>query len=100
MPNIDLMKKILTLALFLVSFWMQAQNFQPRETWPFLYEQFMDGAARTRSGSLVTEARFNIGLQNSALLYIGKDGVIMKADMGSIYTARLGEDPNWIAGPF
>ena len=68
------------------------ESFKPRESWPFLYEEFMDGAARTRSGALVTEARFNIALQNSALLYIGKDGIIMKADMGSLYTARLGED--------
>lgn len=68
------------------------ESFKPRESWPFLYEEFMDGAARTRSGALVTEARFNIALQNSALLYIGKDGIIMKADMGSIHTARLGED--------
>lgn len=68
------------------------ESFKPRESWPFLYEEFMDGAARTRSGALVTEARFNIALQNSALLYIGKDGIIMKADMGSLYTARMGED--------
>lgn len=87
------MKRILCL-LFCVALSCPvfSQTYRPRETWPFLYEDFMDGAARTRSGALVTESRFNITLQNSALLYIGKDGIIMKADMGRIHTARIGED--------
>lgn len=87
------MKRILCL-LFCVALSCPvfSQTYRPRETWPFLYEDFMDGSARTRSGALVTEARFNIALQNSALLFIGNDGVIMKADMGQIHTARLGED--------
>lgn len=69
-----------------------SQSFSPRETWPFLYEEFMSGATRTKDGVLVTESRFNITAHDGALLYIGKDENIMKADMSRVYTAKLGED--------
>lgn len=69
-----------------------SQSFSPRETWPFLYEEFMSGATRTKDGVIVTESRFNITAHDGALLYIGKDENIMKADMSRVYTAKLGED--------
>ena len=69
-----------------------SQSFSPRETWPFLYEEFMSGATRTKDGALVTESRFNITAHDGSLLYIGKDEKIMKADMSRVYTAKLGDD--------
>lgn len=69
-----------------------SQSFSPRETWPFLYEEFMSGATRTKDGVLVIESRFNITAHDGALLYIGKDEKIMKADMSRVYTAKLGDD--------
>lgn len=88
------MKKILLLAFVLLfaADRLSAQKYEPHDTWPFVYEDFKEGAARTKSGALVSEAKFNISVQDGSLLYIGQDGVLMKADMQNIYTARLGED--------
>ena len=86
------MKKIFTIFLLLGTFGLKAQNNIPRETWPFLYEEFMSGATRTKDGALVTESRFNITAHDGSLLYIGKDEKIMKADMSRVYTAKLGDD--------
>lgn len=68
-----------------------AHAYEPRETWPFLYEEFREGTTRTRSGDLVSGAMFNITVTDSKLLYI-KDDTIMLADMGSVYTVGIGDD--------
>lgn len=87
------MKKIMTFLLgALMLFPTFAQEYSPRETWPFLYESFQPGAARTRDGSLVTESRFNVAVHDGSLMYIGKDEVIMRSDKSRIYTAKIGED--------
>jgi len=69
-----------------------SQDFRPRETWPFLYEEFQSGATRTLDGSLNTEARFNISVLDGSLLFVNTDEIIMRADMSRVYTARVGED--------
>lgn len=69
-----------------------SQDYEPRETWPFLYEEFQPGAARTRDGSLITEARFNVAVHDGSLMFVGQDDVIMRADMSRVYTAKVGED--------
>ncbi len=70
----------------------RAQTFEPRDSWPFLYEEFLSGATRTMDGSLTTDARFNVSVIDGSLLYIGNDDIIMKPDMTRVYTARLGND--------
>lgn len=75
-----------------------SQGYEPRETWPFLYETFQPGAARTRDGSLSTEARFNVALHDGSLMYVSEDGIIMRADMNKIYTAKVGDDVYLNAG--
>lgn len=71
---------------------LYAQKYEPRESWPFLYEKFQDGAARTSSGALVTEAPLNVSVVDGSLTYINDKGIIMRADMMRIYTAKIGED--------
>lgn len=87
------MKRIL---LFLVGMLLVcplfSQVYQPRDTWPFLYESFQSGVARTLDGTLTTEARFNVAIHDGTLMYIGEDGTILRADMTRVYTARVGED--------
>ena len=87
------MKRILLfIAGMLLACPLFSQAYQPRETWPFLYESFQSGVARTLDGTLTTEARFNIAVHDGTLMYIGKDGTIMRADMTRVYTARVGDD--------
>ena len=69
-----------------------SQTYQPRETWPFVYEEFLDGATRTLDGSLTSDAQFNVSVTDGSLLYISDDGIIRKPDMSRVYTAKVGED--------
>lgn len=69
-----------------------SQDFRPRETWPFLYEEFQSGAARTLDGSLNTEARYNVSVLDGTLLFVDANETIMRADMSRVYTTRIGED--------
>ena len=87
------MKKILLLQVLLLfaASAVYAQKYQPRETWPYVNDDFVDGAVRTRSGSLIEEAKLNVSVADGSLHYI-KDGVIMKVDMSTVYTARIGSD--------
>lgn len=83
---------ILAFAGLLAAFPLLAQDFKPRATWPFLYENFQPGASRSLDGTLTSDALFNVAVQDGALMYIGKDETIMRADMSRIYTARIGDD--------
>lgn len=86
------MKKILTFLFIFASLYLSAQEYKPRETWPFLYEYFTEGATRTRAGDLVSDAQFNISVLDGTLMYISKDNTIMQADMRSVFTARIGDE--------
>lgn len=89
------MKKTLFACAFLFFVFsgnLSAQGYEPHESWPFLYEKFQDGAARTNTGALVTEAPLNVSVADGSLIYINDKGIIMKADMTRIYTAKVGED--------
>lgn len=87
-------KSIFAFALLLFAFSgsISAQSYEPHESWPFLYENFQEGAARTNTGALVTEAPLNVSVADGSLIYINDKGIIMKADMSRIYTAKVGED--------
>lgn len=71
---------------------INAQEYNPTDTWPFLYLDFQPGMTRAKSGATLTEARFNITVNDGRLVYVGKDDVIMQLDMNEVYTARVGED--------
>ena len=83
---------IFAFAGLLVAFPLLAQDFKPRATWPFLYENFQPGASRSLDGTLTSDALFNVAVEDGALMYIGKDETIMRADMSRVYTVRIGDD--------
>lgn len=95
-------KKIIISAILLLSSLMAgaqlyqpkeswAPSHEPRESWPFLYDDFKEGTTRTRTGELISGALFNITATDSKLLYI-KDDTIMLADMSSVFTVRIEDD--------
>lgn len=87
------MKRILViLAGLLAAAPLFSQEFSPRETWPFVYEEFLPGAVRMPDGSFVQEGRYNIAVTDGSLLYVDDGGVIMRPDMTRVYTAKVGED--------
>ena len=88
------MKKIIIsfLTFVLACQAVAAQEFEPRETWPLVYENFQKGAARTVTGVLISDAQFNVSVMDGALLYVNKDNKIMNSDMSKVYTALIGDD--------
>lgn len=68
-----------------------SQEYHPRDTWPFLYEEFQPGTVRTRDGSL-TENRYNIAIHDGTLMFVNDEKIIMRADMTRVFTAKVGTD--------
>lgn len=69
-----------------------SQGYEPRDTWPFIYEDFLPGAVRSLDGTLVSEGEYNVAVHDGTLMYVGEDDVIMRPEMSRVYTARIGED--------
>lgn len=73
--------------------WFQAaaQNYdyKPRETWPYLLEEFTSGGIHTSGGANLNEGFYNISVVDGKLHFI-RDGKIMEADMRLIQFARIG----------
>lgn len=85
------MKKILLLT-FVLSFMtipLSAQKYEPRDTWPFVYESFTDGSLYSSTGDVLLSARMNVSVLNQKLYYL-KGETIMEADMVRLYAARIG----------
>lgn len=87
------MKKNLLLIAALFAFGnLWAQNFVPRDSWPYLYEDFTGGAASAGSEDKVSSSLFNISVYDGALYYIDSNGVTMKADMMRVNSVRIDSD--------
>lgn len=86
------MKRVL-LFLFALAVCIQAaaQNYdyKPRETWPYLLEEFTFGGVHTSGGDNLNEGYYNVSVVDGKLHYI-KDGKIMEADMRLVQYARIG----------
>ena len=85
------MKKILLLT-FVLSFMtipLFAQKYEPRDTWPFVYENFTDGSLYSSTGDVLLSARMNVSVLNQKLYYL-KGETIMEADMVRLYAAKIG----------
>lgn len=86
------MKKWLLTGIVLLAFLpLGAQQFRPRETWPFLYEDFKDGVVCSDTGDQILEAKLNISVISQKLLFL-KEDTIMEADMARIFSAKIGKD--------
>lgn len=69
----------------------QNSNYKPRETWPYLLEEFTSGGVHTSGGSNLNDGWYNISVVDGKLHYI-QDGKIMAADMRQVQYARIGEE--------
>ena len=78
------------LLAFAISLGAQNYDFKPRETWPYLLEEFTSGAVHTPGGVNLTEGWYNVSVVDGKLHYVN-DGRIMVADMHQIQYVRIGE---------
>lgn len=67
-----------------------AQRYQPRDTWPYLNEQFLEGTIRLMGGDLDEGRLLNICIADGKLHYV-QGSNIMEADMNKVYTAKIGD---------
>lgn len=69
-----------------------AQKYEPRDTWPFVYENFTDGSLYSSTGDVLLSARMNVSVLNQKLYYL-KGETIMEADMVRLYAAKISSGP-------
>ena len=68
----------------------QNYDYKPRETWPYLLEEFTSGGVHTSGGVDLNEGVYNISVVDGKLHYV-QDGRILEADMRQVQYARIGE---------
>ena len=87
------MKRIVLSLLAALAFALgaRAQHYDsvPRETWPYLLEEFTPGVVRTPGGVDRPQGLFNICVVDGKLHYVD-NGIIMEADMRQVQVARIG----------
>ena len=65
--------------------------FKPKDSWPFLYEDFTEGVVCSDTGDDILTGRVNVSVLNQNLYYLkGED--IMEADMLKVFSVRVGLD--------
>lgn len=68
----------------------RAQGFEPREKWPYLYEDFQAGNIFDGKQTMPYDL-LNVSVIDGRLHYV-QDGIIMESPMYNIQVARVGED--------
>jgi len=89
------MTKKLAIAVFCTVFFctlMHSQSYVPRESWPFLYEDFVYGTASAGSDDKTSESYYNISATDGTLYYLNKDNQMMIADMARVNSVRIESD--------
>ena len=95
-----MMRRVLITLVILLAWALTAQaqdsygtnpTYQPRDSWPYIYERFQPGTVRTAAGDLMEYQSFNICIGNGRMHYI-YDGRIMEADMAKVFTAKIEDD--------
>lgn len=85
-----LLQKLLLIGILLFSgISAGAQRFEPKDTWPFVYENFTDGALYSSTGEKLLSAKMNVSILNQKLYYL-RGETIMEADMVRLYAAIIG----------
>lgn len=87
-----MMKKlIVTICALTTAFiGLNAQSYQPTTTWPYMYENFMEGTVRFVQGG-EQDGKYNISLDGNALHFI--EGDYVKAFPASrLFAVRIGDD--------
>ena len=80
---------LLGMTVFLPAFSQDNQAFEPKDTWPFVYESFTDGSIYSSTGETLLNAKMNVSVLNQKLYYL-KGETIMEADMVRLYAAKIG----------
>lgn len=68
-----------------------AQKYEPRTTWPYLFEKFQTADFVTVSNRGMASKDVNISIADGKLHYLD-NGVIMAADLTTVAEARVGDD--------
>lgn len=89
------MKKVL-ITLFLVILQIfcmtaTASDYEPRTSWPYIYEQFQPGNIKTHTGTNIKYDKLNINIVSGRVHYVDK-GIIMQADLNTIALLTIGDD--------
>lgn len=80
------------LVVYLVAtFQLFAQSFTPTTTWPYLYEDFLDGTVFLSEGQGEKLMKLNVHLQHSTLHYVEGDKV-MQLNPRNVESIRIGND--------
>lgn len=66
-------------------------RYEPLDSWPYAYEDFISGVVRTRKGGTLEYDQLNVNIANGKLHYVEK-GTIMQADMNNVYTVLVGAE--------
>ena len=77
------------LAAVLGTFTVKAQNYEPKDTWPYLLPEFTSGEIYMSKGGTVTSRELNVNIIDGKLQYL-ENGVIMVADMLHVTGASIG----------
>ena len=87
------MKKYLLLFAFLCTgvLLCSAKDFEPKDTWAYLYEDFTPGKVYNSKGEIILEGKVNVSVLDGKLHYV-KEDKIMEADMLQVYTAVIEKD--------
>ena len=84
------MKKILAMLCILVVNNLIARDFDPKDTWAYLYEDFTPGKVYNSKGDIILEGKVNVSVLDGKLHYV-KGDKIMEADMLQVYSVTITE---------
>ena len=81
---------LLAVSLFFCSLSLSAQEYHPREGWPYIFEDFSAGVVINYGGEVSAEGFFNVSVVDGKLHYV-QDGKIMVANMNQLQVVRIGD---------
>ena len=84
------MKKIFLTAVGFMTALVALAQYQPTSTWPYVYEDFVDGTIHMSLGNDKT-AKLNVHVLHGALHFIEGD-MIKEAAPGEVFSAQIGKD--------
>ena len=81
---------LLAVTLFFCSLSVSAQEYHPREGWPYLFEEFSAGVVTNYGGEVSADGFFNVSVVDGKLHFV-QDGKIMVANMNQLQAVRIGD---------
>jgi len=76
--------------LFLASASFAQNKYQPKDSWPYIGQEFLPGSVYSLTGQLQAPGNLNICIIDGKLHYV-QGSTIMEADMNQVYTAVVGD---------